>query len=70
MDTIEEIGIEVDGGYGEYGQEVRAFLTIGGDFVNTFEKYLRQEDAATITLRIHRQDAEALHAQLSKILYG
>jgi len=70
-DIIEDVGFEVDGGYGEDGRQSRGFLTLEGDFVETFQRYLENEDESDpdygrVILRLERNEAEKLVVEISK----
>lgn len=60
MDKIDDVDFDVDGGYGESGNQTKAFLILEGDFVNTFEHYLENDRQSSITLEIDRTNAEKL----------
>ena len=67
-DQIEDITVEVDGGYGEDGRQTRGFLVLEGDFVKTFEDYLALEDCTSIILRLPEGLALSLRDQLNELL--
>jgi hypothetical protein len=66
---IDEAHIDVDGGYGESGNQTKAFLVIEGDFVNECEQYLEDEEATSIALELPRSVANALYKELGNILF-
>lgn len=63
-EAIEEIKFEVD----VVGEEHRAegFLTITGDFSNTFETYLDNEKQISVSFRLNRHLAEKLFDDLKQ----
>jgi len=68
VDKIDDVDFYLDGGYGEYGNQTKAFLSLEGDFVETFQNYLDNEDATRITLEISRSDAEKLIKLISEYI--
>lgn len=60
-DLIDDVEFEVDGEY-------NACLILQGDFVNTFEDYLRNRDSIGISLRITRETAADLYKQIGEYL--
>lgn len=68
-DSLDEADFDVDGGYGEDGTGVRAFLILEGDFVSTCEAYLADPNASGITLRVERSVAEELVEKITPYLW-
>jgi hypothetical protein len=65
---IEMASFEVDGGYGEDGNQTRGFLILHGDFVDEFTEYLADDSAGSVALRLDRDMAEALVGQIKAFL--
>lgn len=68
-DVIEDVEIDVDGGYGDDGRTVKAFLKLTGDFVASCTFYLSDPNESTITLELPRSVAEDLLKSLNAILW-
>lgn len=65
---IDEARVDVDGGYGEDGSKVKAFLILEGDFSNECEKYLEDDTALSIIFEISRGTAVELYKALEAII--
>ena len=71
-DVIEDCTIELDGGYGDDGHIVKAFLRLDGDFVRTCEKYLADTEGKEpfIYLELPRGIADDLYKSLREVVGG
>ena len=69
-DVIEDCTIELDGGYGDDGHIVKAFLRLDGDFVKTCEEYLANNDKTYIYLELPRGVADDLYKSLREVVGG
>lgn len=74
MDSIDKATFEVDSIDTDYGPHPVGFLTLEGDFVDAFSKYLDEEhadspDYSRVTLRMGRSVAEELVNDISGYLH-
>lgn len=67
---IEDASVDLDSIDSDHGPITVAYLRLEGDFVDEFEKYLNDEKATGVSLRIDRNTAEKLHHDLTEIIYG
>lgn len=70
MGLIESVSVDLEGGYGEDGTKVKAYLHLTGDFVDECDRYLSNEKESTMHLELLRSAADELYAALRNAFYG